>query len=122
MLKPLSLTFTLLALSVGSAQAAGDAKKGEKIFKRCKACHVVDSEKNKVGPHLVGILGRDAGMVEGFKYSKAMKESGISWDAESIDQYLADPRGFIPKNRMSFPGLKKEKDRADLIAYLESLQ
>ncbi|MCB2010924.1 MAG: cytochrome c family protein [Geminicoccaceae bacterium] len=120
-----NLVFTslaALALSVGAAHAAGDAAKGEKVFRKCKACHDAENEKNKVGPHLVGIIGRPAGTVDGFKYSDAMANSGITWDAETIDAYIAEPKTYVEGNRMAFPGLKKEEDRADVIAYLESLQ
>ncbi|MCB1834742.1 MAG: cytochrome c family protein [Geminicoccaceae bacterium] len=120
-----NLVFTslaALALSVGAAHAAGDAAKGEKVFRKCKACHDAENEKNKVGPHLVGIIGRPAGTVDGFKYSDAMANSGITWDAATIDAYIAEPKTYVEGNRMAFPGLKKEEDRADVIAYLESLQ
>jgi len=102
-----------------AAHADGDAEAGKKVFNKCKACHVLDKEQNRVGPHLVGIFGRTAGSVDGFNYSDAMANSGIVWDAETIGAYVADPKGYIPNNKMAFPGLKKEEDIADLIAYLE---
>jgi cytochrome c2 len=108
-----------LALASTAAFAQGDAAQGEKVFNQCKACHAVDEAKNKVGPHLVGILGRPAGSVEGFRYSDAMKESGITWNEETLAAYLADPRGYIKGNRMAFAGLKKEEDITDLLAYLK---
>ena len=108
------------ALALGGQSAlAQDAAKGEKVYKKCKACHSLEAGKRKVGPSLNGIFGRTAGTLDGFKYSKAMVESGIVWDAETISAYMADPKGYIPKNRMAFPGLKKEADRANLIAYLK---
>ena len=103
----------------GAAAAEGDAAKGEKVFVRCKACHVVDQEQNRVGPHLVGLFGREAGAVEGFNYSDALKNADIVWDEATLDAYLADPRGYIAGNKMAFPGLKKEDERADVIAYLK---
>jgi cytochrome c len=109
-----------LALASTAALAQGDAAQGEKVFNQCKACHAVDEAKNKVGPHLVGVFGREAGSVEGFKYSDAMKESGVTWNEETIAAYLADPRGYIKGNRMAFVGLKKQADIADLIAYLKA--
>jgi cytochrome c len=109
----------VLALSGGVASAQGDAENGEKVFNQCKACHAADEPKNKVGPHLVGIFGRPAGSVEDFKYSDAMKESGVTWNEETIAAYLADPRGYIKGNRMAFVGLKEEEDIADLLAYLK---
>jgi cytochrome c len=107
-----------LALSSTAALAQGDAAEGEKVFNKCKACHAVDEPQNKIGPHLVGIFGRPAGSVEDFRYSDAMKESGVTWNDETIAAYLADPRGYIKGNRMALAGLKEE-EIADLIAYLK---
>ena len=98
--------------------SAGDATAGEKVFKKCKACHVVEEGKNKTGPSLYGIVGRAAGSVEGYKYSKAIADSGLVWDAETLDAYLTNPKKYLKGTKMAFPGLKKEKDRADVIAYL----
>lgn len=113
-----------LLIPVASASAAGDAAKGEKVFRKCKACHAVgEGAKNKVGPHLNDVVGRTAGGLDGFKYSKAMiaaGEGGIAWNDETLDAYLANPRGYIKGNRMSFAGLKKDGDRADVIAYLKT--
>ncbi|MCV2881478.1 c-type cytochrome [Actibacterium sp. XHP0104] len=97
---------------------------GEKVFKKCKACHEVgDGAKNKTGPQLNGVLGRDIASIEGFRYSKTFMDMvGQTWDAASMDAFLADPKGFAPKTKMSFAGLKKEDDRAAIIAYLQSLQ
>ena len=108
----------VVALTSQVAFAEGDAAKGEKIFKKCKACHLLEAGKKKPGPHLAGLFGRTAGTVEGFKYSKAMIESGIVWDEATLDEYLTKPKAMVPKTKMAFPGLKKEQDRADLIAYL----
>ena len=113
----------MMALSLSVGAHAGDIAKGEKVFKKCKACHVVDKEKNKTGPHLVGLIGREAGSVDSFKkYSKAIKGSGIVWNAETLDGYLANPKKYLKGTKMAFAGLKKEKDRQNIIAYLESLQ
>ena len=105
------------------ALAEGDAKKGKKVFNKCRACHVVDKEKNKVGPHLVGLFGRKAGTLESFqekkKYSKAMIEYGVEWDEETLAEYLAAPKKVVKGTKMAFAGLKKEKDIADIIAYLK---
>jgi cytochrome c len=108
-----------LSLAAPLALAAGDAAEGEKVFKKCKACHVIDQEKNRLGPHLIGIVGRVSGAVDGYKYSKAMTEAGITWDEATLNEYLADPKGYVPKNKMAFRGLPKEEDRADVIAYLK---
>jgi cytochrome c len=106
-------------LLIGSASAAGDAAKGEKVFAKCKACHTTEAGKNRVGPSLAGLFGRTAGTVEGYKYSDSMKGSGIVWSDETVSQYLEAPKTFIPGNKMAFPGLKKPEDRADVIAYLK---
>lgn len=104
----------------GAALADGDVEAGKKVFNKCKVCHTLEAGVNKVGPSLAGVVGRPAGTVEGFNYSDAMKNSGVTWDAATLDQYLADPKGFIPGNKMAFVGLKKEKERQDVIAYLQS--
>ena len=108
----------VVALTSQVALAEGDAAKGEKIFRKCKACHSLEAGKKKVGPSLAGLFDRTAGTLEGFKYSASIKDSGIVWDAETLDQFLTKPKEFVPKTKMSFPGLKKEQDRADVIAYL----
>lgn len=114
-------TLAVASLLSSPAAAAGDIAKGKKVFNKCKACHVADTEKNRIGPHLVGMFGRKAGSVEKFKYSKAMKNSGIVWTEETLDAYLKKPRSFIKGTKMAFAGLKKDQDRADLIAYLKSV-
>jgi cytochrome c len=122
MMKRKLLTLTLLSLFAfgsGLAQAEGDAAKGAKVFNKCKACHALEAGKNKIGPSLHGLMGRAAGTAEGFKYSDAMAGSGLTWDEATLDQYLADPKGFIPGNKMVFVGVKKDDQRADVIAYLK---
>ena len=108
----------LLAVS-NTAFAEGDVAKGEKVFKKCIACHTLEDGKNKVGPSLYGIFGRTAGALEDYKYSTAMVESGIVWDDENMDGYLKKPRAFLKGTKMAFAGIKKDNQRADLIAFLK---
>lgn len=116
----------LLALGAvvsAPAFAEGDAAAGEKVFKKCMACHTTEAGKNKVGPSLHGIVGRPAGSVEGFKYSKASAsaaEEGLVWTEEKLAEYLPNPRAFMPGTKMAFAGLKKDTEVADLIAYLKT--
>ena len=112
----------VMALASTSAIAAGDVKKGKKVFNKCKACHAIKARKTRVGPTMFGIVGRDAGTLKGFKFSKAMKASGITWDDANLNEYLKKPRKFVPKTKMSFAGLKKDADRANVIAYLKTLK
>ena len=122
----LKLSVATLGLVLAASAApsfAGDAANGAKVFKKCKACHVVDSAKNKVGPSLQGVVGRTPGSVGGFKYSSAMTgfgASGVVWDAATLNTFLTKPKALVPKTKMSFPGLKKQSDRDDVIAYLQS--
>ncbi len=116
---------TMMALTV-QAHAEGDAAAGEKVFKKCAACHAVgDGAKNKVGPQLNGIVGRSAATVEGFKYSKALQDKaseGLVWDEASLDAFLTKPKDFVPKTKMAFAGLRKDDDRSNIIAYLKQFQ
>ena len=106
-------------LAAGPALAGGDAAAGKKVYNKCKTCHALEAGKKKLGPSLNGIFGRAAGSVEGYKYSKAMKESGIVWTEETMAGYLEKPKKFMPGTKMAFAGLKKEQQVADLIAYLK---
>ena len=108
-----------LTLALGqTARADGDAAKGEKVFGKCKACHEIASDKNKVGPTLHGVIGRKAGTAEGFKYSPAMAGSDVIWDAQTIAEYVRKPKEFIPGNKMGFR-VALPADRADIIAFLK---
>ncbi len=109
----------LSLLLITAAHADGDAARGEAHFKECAACHKLDAGVNEVGPSLHGLFSRKAGQLGDFRYSPAMKRSGVSWTPETLDKYLADPQAFIPANRMPYAGLSNASDRADLIAYLQ---
>jgi len=115
-------TVAVICSLSATAMAEGDAAAGENVFKKCKICHQIgENAKNQVGPELNGIIGRKAGSLEGFSYSPAMKEAGEKgtvWNEETIAKYVESPKDFVPKNKMAFVGLKAEKDRADVIAYL----
>ena len=112
---------SIVTMWTGQSQAQ-DAAAGEKVFTKCKACHVADQDKNKVGPSLKSIIGRTAGTHEGFKYSPAMAEAGkggLVWDDANLAAYLRDPKGMIKGTKMAFPGLKKDDEIANVIAYLK---
>lgn len=121
MLKMTTLSFAAAILlgTAAPAFAEGDAAEGEKVFRKCQACHVVNKGVNRVGPSLYGVIDRPAGTAEGFKYSKAMAESGITWTEDQINAYLENPRGVVKGTRMAFAGLKDEQDRLDVIAYIK---
>ena len=108
-------------VDVAALVAAADVAKGETVFKKCAACHKIDGAK-AVGPHLNGVVGRPVGSVEGFAYSDAVKAHGGNWTPEEIFDFIAAPKKDIPGTKMSFAGLPKPEDRADVIAYLETLK
>jgi cytochrome c len=111
--------FTLLLL-IGAARADGDAARGEAKFQDCAACHKLESGANEVGPSLHDVFTRKAGELADFRYSPAMKKSGIVWTPETLDKYIADPQSLVPANRMPYAGMASATDRADLIAYLQT--
>ena len=120
MRKIFMLTSLLVMITLTPA-VAGDVDAGEKVFKKCKACHLVDQEKNKVGPHLVNVFGRTAGSLESFsKYSNALKDSGIVWNDDTLNGFLVKPKAYVKGTKMAFGGLKKEEDRLNVIAYLKT--
>ena len=116
----LTVGFGLLtAIAAGPAAAAGDAAAGEKVFNKCKICHRIgEGAKNMVGPELNGLDGRKSGSVEGFSYSDANKNSGITWNKEVFLEYIKDPKAKIPGTKMVFAGIKNETERNDLWAYI----
>ena len=118
------LVFAALLAVTGAGQAsAQDVAAGEKVFGVCKACHQVgETAKNNVGPILNGLIGRKSGTVEGYNYSKANKESGITWDEATFREYIKDPKAKIPGTKMIYAGLKDEQRTNDLIAYLKQFE
>jgi cytochrome c len=105
-------------LLIGNACADGDPVRGEARFQECAACHKLDAGPNGVGPSLRGIFERKAGELADFRYSPALKRSGIVWTPQTLDAYLTDPQALVPGNRMPYAGMADPRDRADLIAYL----
>ena len=124
MFKPMIATTALLMAFGTSAMAEGDAKKGKRIFNKCKACHAVgEGAKNKVGPVLTGVVGNPAGQNPDFKYSDALlaaAEEGLVWNEESLTAFLTKPKDFMKGTKMAFAGLRKEQEIKDVIAYIES--
>jgi len=121
------MTFFMVITTVfflNSAYASGDAAKGKKVFKKCKACHALKAGKNKTGPSLAGIVGKKAGSVSGYKKYKGLKDADWIWDEENLDGWLKNPKKWLKakngkKSKMVYK-LKKEKDRANLIEYLKT--
>jgi cytochrome c2 len=107
--------------AAGAAHAEGDAARGEMRFEDCAACHTTERGVNKVGPSLSGLFDRKAGELPDFRYSAALKRSGITWTPQSLDTFIADPQHAVPANRMPYAGMPDAGDRADLIAYLRKV-
>jgi cytochrome c len=119
MTNPLRVTAALSVLLLsGVARADGDAARGEARFQDCAACHKLEAGANNVGPSLHGIFTRKAGEIADFRYSPAIKRSGIVWTPETLDKFITDPQALVPGNRMPYAGMANAGDRADLIAYL----
>lgn len=120
----LRLLFCLfLCLGAPAAHADGDAIAGAVVFRKCAACHAASEPVNRVGPSLMGVVGRPAASVAGYSYSEAMKAFGAEghvWDESTLGEYLQSPKAMVGGTKMSFPGLKKPKDIADVIAYLKA--
>ena len=120
MMKTLLLAACLAGAQPTLARADGDPARGEKKFEYCAACHSLQKGVANVGPSLAGILGRKAGEIEDFRYSPAMKRSGIVWSAQTLAAFIADPQKTVPANRMPYAGMTDAGDRADLLAWLET--
>jgi cytochrome c len=112
----------LSAAALAGPSHAQDAAAGEQVFAKCKACHIASEDKNKVGPSLMGLIGRTAGTHDGYKYSPAMMDAGkggLVWDEANLTQYLHEPKAMVKGTKMSFPGLKVDADIANVVAYLK---
>ena len=109
------------SVGIGGAALAQDVEAGGKVFVKCKACHQIgENAKNMVGPVLTGVVGRPAGTYPGYTYSDANKNSGITWDEETLKVYLKNPRAKVPGTKMTFPGLSSDDDINNVIAYLKT--
>jgi cytochrome c len=118
-IQSLGLTFVAL-IALHGAASAQDVAAGEKVFAKCKVCHQVgESAKNGVGPVLNGIVGRKAGTVEGYSYTPANKNSGLTWDEATLKDYLKNPRAKVPGTKMIFPGLSNEAEIDNVVGYLK---
>ena len=107
-------------LVVSSANAGGDADAGAKVFAQCSACHAVGADaQNNVGPVLNGVVGRAAGTYPGYRYSSAMRKSGLTWDESTLTQYLRGPEKVVPGTKMAYPGIANDAELANVIAYLK---
>jgi len=103
------------------AAAADPLARGARLYKRCQTCHTLEQDgRHRVGPNMWNLFGSTAGQKEGFAYSKAMSESGIVWDEETLSAYIENPRKFMPGNRMSYAGLRKPEDRAAVLAFIKA--
>jgi cytochrome c len=121
MARILIAAFVLYAVAA-TATFAADPAAGEKIFKsQCGICHSAVAGKNMIGPSLFGVVGRKAGSIPGFHYSAANKNSGLTWDDATLDKYLTNPKAMVPGTIMTYAGLKNDAQRADVIAYLNTL-
>jgi len=114
------VAIAVLIAAAGVARAEGDAVRGEKRFQECASCHSVAAGQNGVGPSLHGVFGRKAGSLDDFRYSPAMRRSGIVWTPEALDRFVGEPQSVVPANRMPYAGLTDASARTDLIAYLQT--
>ena len=115
------LAAIVLVAAANAAHADGDAARGEKRFEECVACHSTERGANAVGPTLHGVFERKAGELADYRYSPALKRSGITWTAQTLDAFIAEPQQVVPANRMPYAGMPDAGARADLIAYLQKV-
>jgi cytochrome c len=113
------LTFSILFINTKAN--AQDRARGQKLFEDCRACHAIERGAQGVGPDLHGVFGRKAGTLDDFRYSPALKRSGITWTPKTLEAYVADPQKMVPQNRMPYAGMPEARDRADLIAYMQEI-
>jgi cytochrome c len=117
-----ALIASLLLAGSASGALAADPAAGQKVFQvQCGICHPVVAGQNRIGPTVFGVVGRPSGSVPGFHYTADHKKLDITWDAATLDKYLANPHAMVPDTSMAYPGLKDDAKRADLVAYLETL-
>jgi cytochrome c len=117
----LPLVGLLIITTTRPVEAAGDPEAGQRVFRLCAACHTLEPGAHRTGPSLAGVLGRKAGTAAGFhRYSEALRSVDLVWREDTLDAFLADPQGFLPGNRMTFPGIQEQPARADLIAFLQT--
>ena len=115
-----ALAALVILAAGGGAASAQDAAAGEKIFAKCKACHQIgEGAKNAVGPVLNGLIGRKTGSIEGYSYSDANKDSGLTWDEATFKEYIRNPKAKIPGTKMVFAGLQKDEDVDNILAFLK---
>ena len=118
-LRAIAAMVATFVLGIAMARADGDPKHGERLFEECRACHALERSVDSVGPDLHGVFGRRAAALDNFRYSPALKRSGITWTVETLDGYIANPQKVVPANRMPYAGMLDARDRADLIIYMQ---
>ncbi|NOZ42367.1 MAG: cytochrome c family protein [Alphaproteobacteria bacterium] len=119
----LSLSLMAAVSLVNTSFAEGNAANGQKVFKRCGICHSsTKGARNRIGPNLFGVYGRKSAQVAGYRYSKAMKAADLTWDDATLNTWLTKPRGLVKRTKMTFAGLRRANQRADVIAYLKTLK
>jgi cytochrome c len=117
------MALALLAATPLAAQAAGNAKAGADVFKRCAVCHTAEKGGgDALGPNLFGVVGRKAASKPGFAYSGPLQKSGLTWNEANLTKWVAGPQRVVPGNKMAFPGLTSKKQQADVVAYLAGLK
>lgn len=114
--------FVLLGVTAAGPVAAADVGAGKALFEQCVACHGDAGAGTEQGPSLHGVVGRKAGQIQNFRYSRAMQRSGIVWSEDTLVQYLSNPQDVVPGNRMPFGGLATPEESKDVVSYLESLK